>query len=293
MKLFFLLLLISLTPSGSKAQVQFWNIADVEDIHWLAARKTEKIKKMEVYQTGENGKRIHEGTPGEIFEYSKDGLLIRHVLNKYDWSSKKWNVLLVDSFFYNGNGQLSAHRSYEGKYANLASETNITYNNKQQALRQDRFSFINGIKEPDGYSNFEYNAKGQPIKLTAFGPGKKKDFSTSFSYDAGGNLTKTSTRYDFDERIEIFTWNNMRQLQGYQEFYGKELQKTMSYAYDADGRRIKKQTVNTAGYEDVTSYSFNASSKVAAKTYLRYTTASEGSKDSRHEFKEMVYSFYE
>jgi hypothetical protein len=292
MKKFLLPVACTVISFIAQAQVQFWNIADVEEAHWIAARKAEKVSTAALYQTDQHAKRLDAAKPKETMEYNANGQITVRIVNKYDWTSKSWNILTVDSFFYNTENRLIMYKGFSGNQYNPSSETILTYNNKKQQTRQDSYFYRNYLKELDNYSIFEYNAKHLPAKMTVYKPDKTKDYSCTFFYDLNNNLLKTVQKSAYGDKIEEYTWSKKNELESYKELYGTELQKTVTYSYDTDGRRVKKQTATTYKYEDITEFRFNANSKLISNTHLQYSTAGSNPNDYRHEFYEFQYQRY-
>lgn len=271
----------------SQSQVQFWNPADVEDEQWLPARKQARISRLSIFQTDESGKRLDGSQPNEVRDFNRNGQVIAVSRFKYSYQSKQWNLLQADSFFYNIAGICTGYKGFEGPYRNLVNETQITVNTKNQATRQDHYIFSGGSKTLDRYDVFEYDAKGLAKKMTSYDAQKKPTATRLFTFNAGGKLIRSVSTSSGSSITTLFNRGRNNELTSFQEFYDKELQKTISYSYDASGRRTRSQT-QSSSYDDFTEYRYTGDRALAGQTYLQYSGLG-GKNDRRHEYRELVY----
>ena len=86
----------------------------------------------------------------------------------------------------------------------------------------------------------------------------------------------------------LFNRGKNNELTSFQEFYDKDLQKTIDYSYDATGHRTRSKTQATSGYDDFTEYRYADGGGLYQQTYLQYSGMG-GKTDRRHEYREMVY----
>lgn len=271
----------------SQSQVQFWNLADVEDEQWFPARKQASISRLSIFQTDENGKRLDSLQPNEVREFDRNGRLIAASRYKYSYQSRQWGLLQADSFYYNATGICTGYKGFEGPYRNLVYETQITVNTKNQATRQDHYTFSGGLKTLDRYDVFEYDAKGLAKKMTSYDDQKKPTGTRIFLFNAGGKLIKSVSTSTGSSITTLFNRGKNNELISFQEFYDKELQKTITYTYDANGRRSRTQT-QSPGYDDFTEFRYPGDGGLPVQTYLQYSGLG-GKNDRRHEYRELVY----
>ena len=281
------ILLTSLLFQAADAQIQFWNLADVEDEAQVNARKVEKVRLLSVYRTDEKGARLDSSQADEKYFYDREGRITVHSRYKFNWKTKNWGLLTVDSFFYTPSGILSAYRSYEGPYYNPSFETTVKFNARGQVARRDHYVFANRERIYDRYEIYLYDAKGLIKTINTFFPNKKPGGTVLFFYNSSGKLVKANSRSMELETITEYSRGTKNELTGYKEFYGKELQKTISYSYDEMGRRTRSQTVSS-GYDDFTEYRYPANSNLVSSTYLQYSGPG-GKSDRRHEYRELIY----
>ena len=287
MKAVYLLCVLLCTSLLTHAQVQFWNLADVEDEQWLPARKAAKISQLSIYQTAEKGNRLDATQANEIKRYNANGQLTSSSQFKYSYPNRKWVMLRMDSFYYNAGGQLTVYKGYEGSTYNQVYETQITLNAKNQQTRHDHFVFDGGVKKLDRYDVFEYDAKGMAKKMTSYDDKKKQTGTRLFFFNAGKLVKWVSTSMG-SSTTTLFNRGKNNELTSFQEFYDKDLQKTIDYSYDASGHRTRSQTQATSGYDDFTEYRYADGGSLYQQTYLQYSGMG-GKTDRRHEYREMVY----
>lgn len=274
----------------TQAQIQFWNIADVEDGQWVKARISSKVKQVQRYQTDERGNKLDESFPNEIQQYNSNGQLTIRITYKFDWKTKIWNMQELDSFAYTAAGKLIAFFGFEGPRRNPAYQTQVAYNNKNQQARQDHYIFLAGERKLESYDLFEYDTKGQPKKITLYNADKSINTSYNFLFTNAGKLMKTTAAAFGIISTENYTWNNKGQLLSYQQLIAKDLQRTVNYTYDEKGRLVKKLTTTPTNYDDFTNYFYEGNNGLAAKTYLQYS-GTGGKSDRRHEYMQFDYSF--
>lgn len=279
--------------TGVTAQIQFWNIQDLENEGGNTMRKENKVYQVRVYRTDEFGTIKDSTDMEELLTYDASGRLIARVHYKYDWNKKKTLTHFADSISYYADGTVSRYRAYEGADLRLMRETETLVNRKGQIVKWTDYSYLNWSKELDGYQTVKYNAKNKIAEINWFGADKKKRNTQLFIYDAAGRLIKdTRTGGGMASAIYNIGRNTKGAIQKYEEFYGKQLQKKMAYTYDANGRMLKKVTTTTSGYDDFTDYYYEGESKLLSRSYLQYSGYSDNKNDRRHEYRKYIYSFY-
>lgn len=283
-------LLVFSIPNITQAQLQFWNLADLEDEPVLQARKDQKITLAKLYRVDERGRLIDTTGPDEIHRYNANGQLTSKHVYKYNWSKRKRELLRADSFFYNTGGQLTGYHSYEGPNYTPAYETVVKLNNKNLPVRQDHYTTSNYERKPDHADVFEYDTKDLPKKLSSTSNfDKSLNSSRLFFFNPKGKLIKNQFITSSGTITEQLTRDAQGRLITYQELYGKEVQKTIQYTYDASGRLTRKQTSASSGYDDFTEYNYEGNNPLVIRTYLQYPGYG-GKNDRRHEYTAWVYS---
>jgi len=289
-QLFILLLSISGTVTAM-AQIQFWNIEDIEDAHWAKARLQQKVKLMAIFQTDETGKRLDELTARDRRSYNNGGQLTAKRIYKTNWAKRSSQPRMVDSFIYNNKSQLTNYFLCSEPSFTHDYETVITYNAKGQQVKQEEYYTRNGEHTKQQSDEFIYNAKGQAIKVVSRNKEGKIDYTRQFTYTATGQLASAVFISDGLQLVNNYTWDRQGNLLSWQEVQDKQVQKTVSYSYDELGRRIKKQTTTNNDYADATVYTYTGNNMLPKYTALEYT-GSAGKNDRRVEYNELVYEYY-
>ncbi len=283
------LLLFSGLPCITRAQVQFWNLADLEDEQVLPARKDQKIKLVKLYRVDERGRQIDTTGPDELRSHDMNGQLTARQVYKYNWNKRKRELLRADSFFYNTKGQLVTYRAYEGDNYRCTYETLVKYNNKNLPVQQDHYNFYNYERKLEQSDLFVYDAKNLPKKITTVNKmDKASNSSRLFFFNAKGKLIKTQFITPGGTITTVIGRDAGGKLTSYQELYGKDIQKTILYTYDASGRLSRKETKGSSGYYDFTTYTYDGNNPLVATTYLQYPGYG-GNSDRRHEYTAWVY----
>jgi hypothetical protein len=277
---------------NSNAQIQFWNIKDMEEMPQQAIRKELKVKQTLVYRTDQTGQIKDSTDIEEIRDYNRNGQLIASTTFKYDWNARKKYILRVDSFHYNANSQLSSYHGYEGPNYNRSYETQVQYNKNNRTEQMNHYMFTGGLRSLETYDKYEWNEKSKVIKVTKFNADKKINTTQQFTYDAAGRLTKESSRDNFGSGMfHVFTRNTKGLLTKYEEFFGKDLEKTQTYQHDSVGRLIKKVS-KSSGYDDFTIFYYTGDSKLMYGSYLQYSALSNNPNDRRHEYRVFVNRYF-
>ena len=132
------------------------------------------------------------------------------------------------------------------KIETLLGDFNYSYDDNSQLLSatnpevvtsyaSESFTYDEiGNRLTDQLGSYAYNITSQ--RLT-------EDFRYSYEYDNNGNLILKHDKVD-SSKTTTYTYNSNNQLLKISEFDGMSLQKESKYAYDAIGRRIKKEIVD-------------------------------------------------
>jgi YD repeat-containing protein len=278
---------------SAQAQIQFWNIADVEDAPLMQARKTAGITQMLAYRTGQDMLVKDSAGADEAYTYNGNGQQLTHTRYKYDWVLKQRFIQRADSCFYNTAGKLTAFRSYEGY--NIAGarpvyELKTVYNSKGQCVKMLHYNLYSGLDGPETVDVFEWNGGNRPLRHIILREGKTRDGVRRFTYDKAGRLTGETITYAGAGGVSATTFLHDAQgrLLKYEEKTGGEITKTQTCEYDALGRLIKKTSQTPAGYSDFTEYRYHENSMLPQSSYLQYGISSNKN-DRRHEYTVYVY----
>lgn len=62
--------------------------------------KWKKVRLLSVYRTDEKGARLDSSQADEKYFYDREGRITVHSRYKFNWKTKNWGLLTVDSFLY-------------------------------------------------------------------------------------------------------------------------------------------------------------------------------------------------
>lgn len=293
MKLLFLLLLSVSFATLATAQIQFWNLNDIEDAPQILMRKQNKVKQVLVYRTDERMSVRDSTDIEEIRDYNVNGQLIAKTRFKYDWGAKKRYVLAVDSVFYSNEGKFQQYKTFEGPNYNRTYDYIAKYDKAGFLQKIEIYNVTNFDRRLESHTIYSWSSTKKVSGIKEYAVDRKLSNTWSFTYDATGRLIKESSKMPdgFAGYIHKLSWGKTSQLIKYEELSGTSVEKTLNYFYDDLGRLIKKKT-ESSNYNDFTDYHYAGNSKLIMATYLQYPGYSNKADDRRHEYRVFIYQFY-
>ena len=155
------------------------------------------------------------------------------------------------SYLYNSKGDRTFERM-ENTSMSQAEDKEYYYiytpEGKQKTIFEDM-----GLGEEKTISY--YNKKNQLIKEEEFNPQEILTRELINTYNDKGQLIKTITKIDNQERVTTFTYDSYGNITAFKEQSPKgSLSATISYKYDTKGYILQKEEKVTTTYEDQENY---------------------------------------